>query len=367
MSSNHISLAINTGVFPESYIAARERLLYLIGMSAVTQIQHKFYTCPGTTPAGEPLITDTFWLGAENADKVLVLLAGTHGVEGFVGSAVQLDHISLIASGQITVPTDTAILIVHALTPWGYAWLRRCDEDGVDLNRNAVDFTKPLPENLAYEALRAALFADDTEKRKAAFADYERQYGRSALEIAISGGQYSDPAGPFYGGNKPAHGRMVTEDLMRQHKLQGRDLAVIDLHSGLGAYGYGEIICDHPVGSPGVNIAHDWYGDSVTLPALGTSSSVPKIGLMDYAWHNIMNKQSCHVTMEFGTYTTDRLFEVLLKDHQLWAQSDNMPARIEHSKKMCQHFCPDDEAWKEMVLFRARQVIGQALRGLSAC
>jgi Protein of unknown function (DUF2817) len=266
----------------------------------------------------------------------------------------------------LALPTDTAVLVVHALTPWGYAWLRRCDEDGVDLNRNAVDFSKPLPENLGYESLRNALFSADQEQRKATFAEYERQHGRSALEMAISGGQYTDPTGPFYGGMKPAHGRLVTEDLIQQYNLHERDLAVIDLHSGLGPFGYGEIICDHHPSSLGVQVAQDWYGDSVTLPALGTSSSVPKAGLMDYAWHGIMNGRSCHVALEFGTYPTDQLFEVLLRDHQLWAQPDKPTERLEHSQHMRQHFCPNDEAWKAMVLFRARQVIFQALWGLSA-
>lgn len=362
--SSYLSYApINTDIFPASYPTARKCLLALAEMSAFAQIRHKAYPCPGKTPDGEPLVTDTLWLGNENADKVLVLLAGTHGVEGFVGSAVEFDHLSLIASGQIVIPTDTAVLVVHALTPWGYAWLRRCDEDGVDLNRNAVDFAQPLPKNPGYESLRDALFSVGQDQRKATFAEYENQHGRSALEMAISGGQYTDQTGPFYGGRKPAHGRLVTEDLMREHSLHERDLAVIDLHSGLGPYGYGEIICDHQPASHGVRVAQGWYGASVTLPALGTSSSVPKTGLMDYAWHGIMNAHSCHVTLEFGTYPTDQLFEVLLRDHQLWAQPDNLPERLEHSEHMRQHFCPNDEAWKALVLFRARQVIAQALRG----
>ncbi len=366
MSSYLTYTPINTDVFPDSYVTARERLLCLAELPVYAQIQHKTYPCPGKAPDGEPLVTDTLWLGNENAGKVLVLLAGVHGVEGFVGSAVELDHIGLITSGQLAIPEDTAVLAVHALTPWGYAWLRRCDEDGVDLNRNAVDFSKPLPENPGYEFLMNALFSADQDQRKTAFAEYERQQGRSALEMAISGGQYTDSTEPFYGGTKPAHGRLVTEDLIRQYNLHERDLAVIDLHSGLGPYGYGEIICDHHPASSGVQVAHDWYGDSVTLPALGTSSSVPKTGLMDYVWHDIMNGRSCHVTLEFGTFATDQLFEVLLKDHQLWAQPDNISARLEHSKFMRQHFCPNDEAWKAMVLFRARQVISQALQGLSA-
>ena len=353
--------AIDPELFPDDYSSGRQRWLVQLG----SEMRWFSYPCPGTGPEGEALFTDTAWIGPEDAINILVLIAGTHGIEGFAGTAIEIDFLRLIANGHIVLPVNTAVLMVHALTPWGYAWLRRCDADGVDLNRNVVDFSRPLPENTGYGELMPALFLFDEQHRKQAFADFERLHGREALERAISAGQYSDPTGAFYGGQAPAHGRLVVEDLIRKYSLQQRDLAVIDIHTGLGSFGYGEIICDHHPDSPATRVAHLWYGDSVTLPLLGTSSSVPKLGLLDYAWHAIMNEQSCYITLEFGTYRTDQLFEVLLRDHQLWAKAGNELERRVHSKLMRHHFCPDDKAWKEMVLFRARQVISQALRGLS--
>jgi hypothetical protein len=357
---------IDTDVFPANYADGRQRwLAQLKEMSC--QMKYSPYQCPGAGPNGEPLMTDTVWMGSADASKVLVLIGGTHGIEGFAGSAVQLDHLRLIAEGVVVIPADTAVLMIHALTPWGYAWQRRCDADGVDLNRNIVDFSLALPENKGYELLQETFYWPDAMERKLRLAEFERQHGRATLEEAISGGQYSDPAGPFYGGNAPTHGRLVTEDLIHKYDLHGRDLAVIDVHTGLGSYGYGEIICDHDPNSEGTFAARHWYGDSVALPALGTSSSVPKTGLLDYAWHAIMNQRSCYITLEFGTYSTDQLFEILLRDHQLWAQQDNMQSRLEHSKVMRHHFCPDEQAWQEMVLFRARQVVAQGLLGVSSC
>jgi len=357
--------AIDTAVFPAGYAVARQRWLERI-TKLPCPTQHLSYPCNGSGPEGEELVTDTAWIGPREAPRVLVLIGATHGIEGFAGSAVQIDQLGLIAEGHVVIPDNTAVLMIHALTPWGYAWQRRCDADGVDLNRNIVDFSGPLPENIDYDRLKAAFYLADAGQRKIALAEFGQQHGRVALEKAISGGQYSDPSGPFYGGKAPAHGRLVCEDLMRQYSLQQRDLAVIDLHTGLGSYGYGEIICDHQPDSAGTRAAHHWYGDSVALPLLGTSSSVPKTGLLDYAWHAIINRHSCYVTLEFGTFSTDQLFEILLRDHQLWAQSDNPQARLEHSKVMRHHFCPDDRAWREMVLFRARQVIAQGLQGVSS-
>jgi hypothetical protein len=357
--------AIDTAVFPVSYAAARKRWLAQLDKLS-GHFQRLSYPCAGIGPESEQLVTDTAWIGPEEASRVLVLIGGTHGIEGFAGSAVQLDQMGLIAEGQVVIPVNIAILMIHALTPWGYAWQRRCDADGVDLNRNIVDFSSPLPKNKGYELIKETLYLADAAQRQIDLAEFEQQYGRVALEKAISAGQYSDPSGPFYGGKAPAHGRRVCEDLMQKYALRERDLAVIDLHTGLGSYGYGEIICDHRPDSPGTRTARNWYGDSVALPLLGTSSSVPKIGLLDFAWHAIMNDRSCYVTLEFGTYSTDQLFDILLRDHQLWAQSGNEQARQEHSKAMRHHFCPDDRAWQEMLLFRVRQVVAQALAGVSS-
>ncbi|MDP3590141.1 MAG: DUF2817 domain-containing protein [Methylobacter sp.] len=357
--------AIDTAVFPGSYAVGRQRwLAQLNKLSGHTQCLP--YPCDGIGPEGEQLVTDTVWIGPEDASRVLVLIGGTHGIEGFAGSAIQTDQLGLIAEGHVVIPADTAVLMIHALTPWGYAWQRRCDEDGVDLNRNIVDFSKPLPENKNYELIKEALCLADAAQRTIALAEFEQQYGRVALEKAVSAGQYSDPSGPFYGGSAPAHGRLVCEDLIRKYALHQRDLAVVDLHTGLGSYGYGEIICDHEPDSSGTRAAHHWYGDSVALPLLGTSSSVPKTGLLDYAWHAIMNECSCYITLEFGSFSTDQLFDVLLRDHHLWVRPDSEQARKEHRNVMRRHFCPDDRAWQEMVLFRARQVIAQGLSGVSS-
>lgn len=365
MNRHVCAASIDTNVFPASYNYARKHWLHLQQQQALPS-QHLDFPCQGLGPNQEPLHTNCLWLGSESADHVVVIIAGTHGVEGYAGSAVQIDLLQRLASGLISLAEDSALLLIHALTPWGYAWSRRCDAEGVDLNRNAVDFNAPLPDNSGYRQLRSALFEANAEQRLLIFNEFDRQYGRIALEKAISGGQYCDPAGPFFGGLAPAHGRLVCETLIQHFELRKRRLAVIDVHSGLGPYGYGEIICDHAPDSSGAKQAHRWYGDAVTLPLAGTSSSVPKLGLLDYLWHAAMNDSSCYITLEFGTFSTDQLFEVLLRDHQLWAQEDSNDARLIHSLAMRHHFCPNDTAWQEMLLFRARQVIAQALQGVSS-
>ncbi len=318
-------------------------------------------------PQGQPLFTDCAWIGSDGASRVLVLISGTHGVEGYAGSAIQSDFLQLLARQTWQLPDDTAVLLVHALNPWGMAWLRRCDQQGIDLNRNFIDFAQPLPDNPGYRQLRDDLMAEPAV-RAPALQRYRQQHGQTALELAVSGGQYEDPTGPFYGGTSAAVANQLIHSLINQYTLGEKRLAVVDLHTGLGPYGYGEIICDHAPHSDGAVTAHNWYGDSVTLPLAGTSSSVPKHGLLDYAWHRIMNADSCFVTLEFGSYSVDALFNSILADHRLHAQghvSWQDPDCISIKQHLLQHFCPDDDQWRELVLLRARQVIRLALEGLN--
>src|SRR5439155_11790360 len=85
-------------------------------------------------PNGEALGIDIAWFGASNPRRVLLHSSGLHGVEGFAGSAIQLQLLNDLP----TLPKDAALIVVHVLNPYGMAWLRRFNENNVDLNRNFV-------------------------------------------------------------------------------------------------------------------------------------------------------------------------------------------------------------------------------------
>ena len=330
--------------------------------------QFREFIFPETGPEGEQLATAVSWYGAPDAPCVLVLQSATHGVEGFAGSAIQLDTLETLSSDDL--PNGVAILYIHAINPHGFAWLRRVNEQGVDLNRNFVDFTQPLPQNEAYAQLANVILPErktDWENATRALDDYRNQHGQQALELAMSGGQYQFAEGLFYGGTGPSRSRLNLEQIVTDFKLQDRKaVAVIDIHTGLGPFGYGEAICDHPPGSNGVRLARQWYGESVTEPALGSSTSVPKEGLIDYLWHQL-GSQVCFITLEFGTYSIEQMFEVLRHDHFLHRQPVDWQAEATRQVKQAirKVFYPASPDWQEMVLLRGRQCVRQALQGLS--
>ncbi|PIW44129.1 MAG: DUF2817 domain-containing protein [Zetaproteobacteria bacterium CG12_big_fil_rev_8_21_14_0_65_54_13] len=342
-------------------------------LTAATQAGARISTHdhPLTGPKGEALATDLAWLGDADAQTVLVLLSATHGVEGFSGSAAQIDFLRRMQA----LPHGVAVLIVHAINPHGFAWLRRVNEDGVDLNRNYIDFSHLLPVNAGYGALAdaivpAALDSATLETCDRRLADYLATHGRKAYERALSGGQYDDPHGLFFGGTRPCWSRLISEQIVTDFRLAERKrVALIDFHTGIGPFGYGEPICDHPPGSSGVRLARHWYGDSVTEPALGTSISVAKHGLSDYGWMQMVGEPLVFIALEFGTYPFDVMMQALRADHWLHAQGvvDWHEAQTQAIKAgMRKHFYPATTDWQQMVLVRSRQCIDQALAGLAA-
>jgi predicted deacylase len=324
--------------------------------------QQQFYPLTSDVPE---LGTDIVYLGDRAADTVFVLISGTHGVEGYCGSAIQ--RFLLEQLGAIALPENTAILMVHSLNPWGMHWARRCDEAGIDLNRNFIDFTKPEALPTEYDDVVQTLL--NSSDRYQEMRLQSEKYGQAEFDRIFSGGQYVYSWAPFFGGKEPAHGRRVIEHLIKEYGLAERQTLVIDLHTGLGPWSFGELISDHPVDSAGNQQAKRYFGAAIANAHEGASFSVPKSGLMDYCFHQIMQEQGFFLTLEFGSYGTAELFEVLLSEHVFWKESP--PAAFQdpqyqfHRQRMIEHFCPNDLIWQQAVLFKAWQVFSRVLTVLT--
>ena len=354
--------------FSETYGEARDKLMAALSQTGAARAA---YDNPNRGPSGESLTTDTAWIGPQDAGRVMVVVSATHGVEGFSGSGVQIDW--LHDRGPDRLPDDTAVLLVHALNCHGFAWWRRVTEEGCDLNRNFVDFTKPLPENPGHDALADAFVPDslDTptlEVAETRIAAWRAEHGETAFQRARKAGQYKHPKSMFYGGTEPSWARRALERIFDDYRLGARRLVcVVDVHTGLGPFGYGEPICGHPRGSVGLERVLDMYGQSTGLPAEGTSVSIPLNGTQRAFWQPRLGDGYTYICLEFGTYHTDRGRRALRADHWLHNSGPvnwDDPLAQEIKTEMKTHFHPGTPDWKEMVLWRSRQVLRQTLEGL---
>lgn len=357
-------------VFSSHYDEARDKFLHAAA-TAGARLRHWPHPLKG--PRGEALATDSAWLGPDDAPRVLVVISATHGVEGFAGSGPQIDLLQRFqGAAAARLPEGSALLLLHAVNPHGFAWWRRVTEENVDLNRNWVDFSLPLPANPGYELLREhynprSLDAATLARHDAAIEAYRAQHGVHAERVARSTGQYVDPQGIFFGGTEPTWARRTSEAILAQHLGRARTVAIVDLHTGLGPYGYGEPICNHAPGSERVQRARRWWGPSVTEPLLGTSSSQEKTGLTEFGYERALaHADIAFVALEYGTLGPPHGEHALRDDAWLWQHGDpTAPEAQPIRQALRDFFFVERDDWKEMVLFRARQVFGQALRGLS--
>src|ERR1700687_3991060 len=95
--------------FSVNYAAARATFRNAAaGSSAALASYHN----PATGPDGLALSTEIAWLGPREAERVLVVMSGTHGAETFSGSGIQ---VGLLKSGiAADIAKDVGLLLIHA-------------------------------------------------------------------------------------------------------------------------------------------------------------------------------------------------------------------------------------------------------------
>jgi hypothetical protein len=353
--------------FSSDYQEARARFRAAAGDAggAPDSIAH-----PERGPDGGDLSTDTAWFGARDAEAVLVMISGTHGVEGFCGSGAQVDWLRRGEASRL--PNGVAVLMIHAINPYGFAWLRRVTHENIDLNRNWIDFGAPLPANPGYDELAEAIGpAEWTPAAQAksfqVLAAYMGAHGMPATQQALSGGQYKHPNGIFYGGQAPAWSRRTQTAIFEAHLKNAGRIGILDYHTGLGPWGYGEPIITDPVGSPGFVRARAWYGAAVTSPSGGSSTSADIVGDgLAAAPHLLAHAEVTGMALEVGVQDLMRVMNALRADAWLHAHGDPLSEAGRAIKtEIRDAFYGDADDWKGMVAGQSLLACKQALAGLA--
>ena len=353
--------------FSANYAAARAAFIRAAdGASADVESYHN----PATGPDGERLSAETAWLGSREAERVLIIMSGTHGAETFSGSGIQ---VGLLRSGVAKEIADgLGVLLIHAINPSGFAWIRRVTEGNVDLNRNFVDHGRVRPRNEGYELLRDAICPAEWHGEARAAADaalhaYGAQHGSMALQAAITSGQYIDDRGIFYGGLAPTWSNRTLREIVARNASQARHVGFIDLHTGLGPYGFGEIISNHYAGTAGLARIREWFGSDATSSDDGTSTSAPVAGDTNIGIEEALPKAAVSgVTLEYGTEPLRDMLDAIRADNWLHAHGrlDSAEGRTIKAQ-VRKAFYPDTDDWRAMVWQRAVEVTRRMVRGLA--
>jgi hypothetical protein len=352
--------------FPPDYASARANFLTAckaadLGTTARVHPNAK-------TRDGKPLFLDTAVIGPREAAAALLMISATHGVEGYFGSGVQT---GMLREGLLQAPKGTKIVLLHALNPYGFAWDRRVNEDNADINRNFVDHNNPPP-NEAYAALAEWIAPKDISRdaMKAANARlklYSDAHGDFALQEAITKGQYAFPKGLYYGGAKESWSGQMLRDVFKEELRGIKKLIVIDFHTGLGPFGYGEMITEDLPGSTAYARAKAMWGERVCSSEAGESVSAPLTGTVDKAVADLIpNAELTFAALEAGTIPTRDVFDALRRDNWLHCEAGGRHENAESIRLGNRAaFYPDTAEWKRKVWDAGTEVVKQALAALT--
>ena len=356
--------------FADTYTEARSKFLAAVTKGGARLLSS--HTNPHKGPDGETCTTDVAWIGPQDARKLLILVSGTHGIEGYAGSGCQ---VAWLSDGWFARSNtkDTAVLLIHAINPHGFAWGRRVNEDNIDLNRNFVDHAKPHPANTDYEAIREHIDPSDwaepaLSQHNAAIARFIQRDTHDVTCKAMHGGQYVNPRGIFYGGTRATWSNVLFRELVAQHAARAAHVAIIDYHTGGGVFGFCDLFIDDDHAG-----AHtrNWFGQvsviSEDKAAHGKDAQSETPGNLFYSLPEILPGKPvtlCLVELRTGEQGGH---DVIRAENWLFQHGDPRSAQGKALRaQVRERFYPARPQWKVMSVYQSNTMLAEALAGLNA-
>jgi len=397
--------------FAGSYEAARAQFRSLSRASGAS-----LFSLPiasnGTWP---PLSIDVALFGAQqHADvlrlttddsPLLVHVSGTHGAEGYSGSAVQLALLRRWAADPAARPAGVRVALVHALNPFGFHHGRRWNEDGVDLNRN-----------LLTDAEFARLTAEGEERHETyvklvkPIVDWDAPYsvvgearmwvgfltaiaanGFTAMKKALVSGQYRCAGCCFYGGASLSASHASLLQWLGEQTPSARSVIFLDVHTGLGPRGV-DTLSSHQTKGP------DQQADAMLEAIFGNASNgdvadrdfildiagssgnlngpaAKPTALSDGSYEVMLGgtgeylprmragwARALHVTQEFGTRPGILVARAMAIESAEWRHRGGTPLG---ARTMRDAFYVRTGSWQRAVVRRGVEAVAQALKALA--
>ena len=312
------------------------------------------------------LYIDSFYLPSRDTQTNLVVLTtGVHGIEGYIGAAM-LD----VFFGEIYPAldhSDTGVLVVANVNPYGMKHLRRDNEHNVDLNRNFILDWDSFDRASNQEYPKVDTFLGPTGKignalwHEAGFylslAKTAITEGADTISDALLTGQYEYPQGVYYGGDGDESSTVYLKDVFSRCLDSAYENVVhIDIHSGYGPR-YNMVIFNSvfETMTEAESVAAFGYGNVI---AHDSESFYATTGDTTDFFYRLAQQKDTDTALfstcfEFGTIG-DAFFDTILSLHYTvdenrnhWYPTDNATsAQIVHENYM-ELFYPTETAWRE--------------------
>ena len=345
--------------FLNSYDAVREHLQEMMADLGAEKYSYAVDQSDG-------LYIDTFYLPSTAEQTNLILLTtGVHGMEGYIGSVMLDVFFSEIYTGLNR--QNTGVLVVANVNPYGMKYMRRYNENNVDLNRNFILDWESFDLSTNQDYPKVDTFLGPTGKignalwhevgfylslGKTAITD-----GAGTISDALLGGQYEYPQGVYYGGT----GDEVSTAYLKQvfkSCLDGayENIIHIDIHSGYGPR-YNMVIFNSVFETMTEAESQEAFGYDYIIAYDSESFYATTGDTTDYFYRLAdsvdTNKELFSTCFEFGTIG-DTFFDTILslkytvdENRNHWYPTANVISAEIVRQHYMELFYPTETAWRE--------------------
>ncbi len=360
--------------FPHDYFDSRQRFRDLV-RSCGGQAKTYQWDCevPSKRSFAEPLSVDVGLVRPQapqsQVQRTIVISSGLHGVEGFVGAAIQLALLERLRDQRILGQDQCDWVLIHALNPFGYAAQRRVNEQNIDLNRNFLLPGVPFDGAPALYAKLDSLLNPTTppqtfELFRLRVLRFIMQYGLRALKDAIATGQYEFPRGLFYGGKSASWTKRLVEQELAGWIGEPKITVHIDIHSGLGQFGDYRLL----LGVDRESTEYGWFVERFGEKHLEPLSDAMKTAYRargvfgEWCQQRFSDREFHTMMIEFGTYDPVRMLRVMRDENRAYHACEPTDPRMQRAQaELVECFCPAAAAWREAVVASALDVIQRSL------
>jgi len=314
-----------------------------------------------------------------DSSKLLIISSGVHGIEGYTGSAIQrMMMTDMIPDIQGNRP---AILLIHAVNPYGFKYKRRVTENNVDLNRNSsVSSDLYKTENSGYADLfdfvnPSSPASEDNFYNKFFYAVAIAKIAKSSMPVlrqAVLQGQYEFPKGLYFGGETQEPQIESLKEYLPQYLDKFSKILHIDLHTG-----YGEIGKLHLFANPVDNEDLKTYTTNVFEGFdidWGDSDDFYTVSGDFCTFLGDINPEATFISMpfEFGTLNSQETFGSLHSIQKTILENQGIQHNFKNDKQeekikssFVEMYYPSEPEWRSYVLEQSRAVINSAMRNYS--
>ena len=350
--------------FQNSYDGVRSHLADRVELLKKDGI--KVETSEYAIDESDGLYIDNIYIPAEEENENLVVITtGVHGMEGYIG-AVMLD----VFFDEV-YPTldaeDTGVLVIANINPYGMKYMRRNNENNVDLNRNFILDWDNFDRSTNKDYPEVKDFLQPEGKIGNAFwhevgfylnlAKEALTKGADKVSDALLTGQYEYDKGVYYGGNGDEKSTAYLKDVF-DDCLDGdyENIVHIDIHSGYGPR-YNMVI---------FNSVYETMTEAETKKAFGYDYVISHDSESFYAttgdttdfFYRLAEskdteKELFSTCFEFGTLGDSFMDSILSlkytvdENRQHWYPTENKTAKEVVKENYNELFYPTEKEWRE--------------------